>query len=567
MKKAHSLRQRMIFRFVLAALIPVLIFAAVSIFRVRQSSESNLNDRVSSNLNNANKSLDMVLDKYATVLYELSTDEEILDIVEKINQDEDDLNVNSNMLRRNLSHICNRNSAIDGITILTKNGKVIFYDQLSASSTTSVWADTMQVPNVTRGVVYQGRVSPVNVNNRKTYMFQLARNLVDYRHIHNPLGTVVLSIDEQEIKKALSVGMEANAYLLNDEIVISAPKDNDIGRYFVQLQNKVVNRYTKIVNETSGFTICNEQPTEGYVRTMWEQLAFLIIVAIAAGVIMLLLIYSFTKPYLKAVDQFVGAMNDVEEGKLTTRIQVPESVAPEIRKIGVDFNEMMAHMELLIAQVKQAVIDQKNAELSALEAQIDPHFLYNTLDTINWKAIENEQYDISEMVGALADILRYTVKNAGGTATMRQELAWLEEYTMLQSVKLGKRLVIKKQVPESLMGYKIHKLLLQPFVENAIKYGYEENSGECRLTINMHLSGNQIHIKIEDNGCGIESDMLDKLNNESDELEGHVGVSNVRKRLKLYYGENATLYFESILGSYTKVHLFIPTGEEGICKS
>lgn len=82
----------------------------------------------------------------------------------------------------------------------------------------------------------------------------------------------------------------------------------------------------------------------------------------------------------------------------------------EIQQISSGFNEMVAHLEMLIAKVKQAVLDQKNAELSALEAQIDPHFLYNTLDTINWKAIENEQYEISGMVGALADILRYTVK-------------------------------------------------------------------------------------------------------------------------------------------------------------
>ena len=81
--------------------------------------------------------------------------------------------------------------------------------------------------------------------------------------------------------------------------------------------------------------------------------------------------------------------------------------------------------------MKSAVVEQKNAELSALEAQIDPHFLYNTLDTINWKAIENEQYDISGMVGALADILRYTVKNAGGTTTVSKELGWLRHYCCL----------------------------------------------------------------------------------------------------------------------------------------
>ena len=260
-------------------------------------------------------------------------------------------------------------------------------------------------------------------------------------------------------------------------------------------------------------------------------------------------------------------MNRVEKGDFSVKIQNDKKMPKEIRKIENGFNEMLSHVESLMEQVKQAVVEQKNAELYALEAQIDPHFLYNTLDTINWKAIENEQYEISEMVGALADILRYTVYNMGETTTIRQELGWLNEYILLQDAKKGKKIDVKIQVPEKYMGYKIHKLILQPLVENAIRHGFTGGEEKDILLIQIRESEEQLHIMIGNNGKRIPPDILENLNNENIELDGHMGIGNVRKRLKLYYGEKAVLYFESEEYSYTKVHLFIPGKEEKRCES
>ena len=118
------------------------------------------------------------------------------------------------------------------------------------------------------------------------------------------------------------------------------------------------------------------------------------------------------------------------------RSYTEEKIPKEFTRIGRGFNEMVVHIENLIEQVKQASAEQRMAELSALEAQIDPHFLYNTLDAINWKAIENEQYEISEMIGALADILRYAVKNAGAETSLEHALSWVDSYIMIQSAKM-----------------------------------------------------------------------------------------------------------------------------------
>ena len=562
MKRERTLRTRMSLGFLLAALIPVCLFAFVSQMRLRSSLQDNIDGRISSNLYNSNQCLNMVLDKYETILYDMCTDDTIIDTVLEIISEQDDLDVNSSTLRHELSHICNSNPGVEGITILLRNGRIIFYDRLNSSSSNSIWADKVTIPEIEKGYVYQGITTPVSANEKKTYLFQIGRKLIDYRNINEPLGIVVISINEEQIKEALVSGTYNASYLLDGNTVISSPEASDIGKKFTFQKDSIENKYTSMVNDKSGFTIWNEQPLADYNRAIWEQMLFLFVIAVASCVIMVFLIYLSTKSYLSAVDSLVSAMNELEEGDFSVSIAVPQRMPPEIRRIGTGFNEMVIHIDNLIGQVKAAVVEQKNAELSALEAQIDPHFLYNTLDTINWKAIENEQYDISEMVGALADILRYTVKNAGGLTTVRQELGWLGHYCMLQGAKLGKPMKIEKQVPEEMMGYRIHKLLLQPFVENSIKHGFGGKDGECRLTIVMRQTEEQIHIIIEDNGCGITPETLKRLNDEQQDMDGHVGITNVRKRLKLYYGDDATIYFEGMLGSWTKVHLFVPRKEE-----
>ena len=295
------------------------------------------------------------------------------------------------------------------------------------------------------------------------------------------------------------------------------------------------------------------------VQTALWAVSTAVLVIIVAGVI-----WYVTRPILENINDLVDAMNQVEEGSFTVRVKMRERIPKELVRVIDGFNAMVQRTGELIVQVKKLAEARKNAELSAMEAQIDPHFLYNTLDTINWKAIEHEEYEISQMVGALADILRYSIRNPGDTVSINQEIYWLGQYVMLQKEKLEAPLQVVVDVPEELQEYRIHKLLLQPFLENAIKHGLYQKKGECCLMIRMRLADDQIHIMVEDNGKGIDKAMLELLNEKTSSMGEHVGVANVRKRLELYYGDDADIYFESKKGCYTIVHLFVKAigGEE-----
>lgn len=556
MKREKTLRQNLIFFLVLALMFPMLCFAIASQIRIWKVAYLNMEESIENDIKSMNTTLDLILDKYATVLYDFCTDEDVIELVENINTQQDVLDINSSRLRRELIHICNRHDGVEGITLITDNGRVFFYDRRMASSHTSVWAGDVKAPEIPMGAVYRVADEVIQTEEGETYLYQIIRRLVDYRDINHRIGTVILSMNTDTLDDVFSAGVSSEAFIAEDGVILASTNSSymrqDVSA--VKTENKMTRN---VVNEESGWTIYDYHSKEVYLRALlgqtisWGALTVLMVVFLTGS------IWYITNPMLDKVESLVQAMNRVEAGDFSVQIVSAGRVPREIRRIVDGFNRMVRQLDKLLIQVKQSAIDQKNAEISAMEAQIDPHFLYNTLDTINWKAIEKEEYEISSMVGILADILRYSIRNPGETVSVGQVLYWMEQYTTLQSKKLDAPLEVEVDVPEQIKNYRVHKLLLQPFVENAIRHGFWQKKEVCRLKVTMRETEDQIHIIIKDNGKGMSPEALARLNDETADAPGHVGISNVRKRLKLYYGDDATVYFESREGRYTKAHLFV----------
>lgn len=565
MTREKTLRQNLIFFLILALMLPMLCFAIMSQMRIWKVSDDNMRESIDNDVRGMTTTLDLILDKYATVLYDFCTDEDIIHLVDSINKKQDVLDTNSSQLRRELTHICNRHDGVEGITLITESGQVFFYDRTMASSHTSSWAGQVKAPVIRQGAVYRRVEESIPVDGGSINLYEICRNLVDYQDINRQIGTVILSINAGTLNQVFSAGENSEAFICEDGKVLASTDDSFIRRDISEV--RTANKMTRsVLNEKSGWTIYDYHSREIYVQALlgqtvaWGALtAFM--VAVLTG-----FVWYITNPMLDKVESLVQAMNRVEDGDFTVQIPSAGRVPREIRKIVDGFNRMVHQLEKLITQVKQAATDQKNAEISAMEAQIDPHFLYNTLDTINWKAIEREEYEISSMVGSLADILRYSIRNPGETVSVGQVLYWMGQYTNLQSKKLDAPLEVEVDVSEEIRNLRIHKLLVQPFVENAIRHGFWQKKEVCRLKISMRRTEDQLHIVVKDNGKGIAPELLAQLNDETVSIPGHVGIQNVRTRLRLYYGDDAMVYFESREGSYTKAHLFVKAmsgGEEG----
>ncbi|MBS7009033.1 sensor histidine kinase [Anaerostipes sp.] len=563
MKKAKNLRQKLIPALLISALVPILCLSVFSLIRLRMNMKDSLKIQLKENTEKADKCLNMVLDKYHTILYDLCTDDDVIRIVDEINNDQNDLEVNSSRLRRKLSHICNRNTGINGITIETKKGQLIFYDRLSSSSVNSSWIHSSMMTNVTgyKGFFYSPSGGPVNSGGQEIYQFHIQRKLIDYRDIHKKVGAVILTADESVLAEVINSQRGNEVYLCAGPQIVSSKKKSLIGQEKIKT-DQTKYQEAKVKNKMSGWTIVNDYSLKKYHQMIMEQSGMYLATALGIIVLLTVLVYKFTRPVIDSVNLAVKTMSQAETGDFSAKIVPNEHAPDEIQRIASGFNNVVDQVEILLKKVKESAIEQKNAEISVLEAQIDPHFLYNTLDTINWKAIETGQFEVSEMIGALADILRYSVRNVGEPAVLEKEIYWLRQYIVLQKTRMEHELKTEIDIPDPLMKINIHKLLLQPFVENSIKYAFGDNQKDCRIKIKAEKLDGQIHIVISDNGRGIDPGVLSVLNQENAELGHHLGIVNVRKRLKLYYGEEAGLYFESKAETYTKVHMFLPEKEE-----
>lgn len=564
MKKNRTLRQMLEFRMLLAFLIPMTVFMLISqaqgwqmIYRMREADMQN-------EIRTANMTLNLILDKYTTVLYDFCTDDDTINLVRRINERQDEMDVDSNRLRRELSYISNRNEGVEGITLVTRDGKYFFYDWGAASSVSSEWTREIQAPDFEKGTVYWGGDISIWRAGEQEYLLHIARKLVDYRDIDCEIGTVIMSINQQDIWNSITPNKDSDMFITDGNRIVASP-DEELIQQDISAVDTRCRRIKSLVNEKTGWTLYDYYSTRDYQRTIGSNFMVWGISTVILVIIVSFILREAVKPLLKKVKELTAAMLQVKLGDFTVQVNQDEELPLELQQIVDGFNVMVIETGAMVEQVMQSTVEQKNAELSAMEAQIDPHFLYNTLDTINWKALEKEEYEISGMVGALADILRYSIRNPGETVSIEHELSWLEEYVMLQKEKLSQPLLVEKDVPEFLNGYQIHKLLLQPFLENAINHGFYGMKELCILKIRMRLAENQLHITIQDNGKGISPEMLKQLNDHKAELKGHVGIVNVRKRLELYYGEDADIYFESREGTGTTVHLFVKAvcGEEG----
>lgn len=549
---------RLLFVFLSVALIPVLIFSASMQFYTLSIVKKDMEKRIDSNLNTSNQGLEMVLEKYTTILYDLCTDKEILNMVGRIDAAGDEEEENTRMLQYRLKEICSLYKGIKGIMISLTDGRTVFYDGLSSSSVSSPWIEELGIPEVKVGNVYRGSSEPVIDNEKEIYIFQIAGNLDNYGSGGKRQAAAVINIEEEQVCSVLNSGGFRQGYLLDGDTIVSAVSKADIGCSCKKVMDPEANRYTRLLNKASGLTICNIQPVKAYTDLLRIQYLILGIIVLVSVFVVFIFAYLIRKPYLKVVDDYVDAMSRVEKGDFTVRAREKTRMIPDMVRIENKFNSMIIYIQSQVEREKQVSQEQKRVQATTLEAQIAPHFLYNALDMINWKAIENEQYEISEMLGILGDILRYSVKNIDDMTTLRTEFQWLEHYIWLGNVELSRKTKLKLEVPEELMELRIHKLLLQPFIENAMKYAFLKKEGDDVLVVGVGLAGSQIHITIEDNGKGIEAGLLRKLNDETADMGEHVGIANVRKRLKLYYGEEAVVYLESMLDSYTRIHLFIP---------
>ncbi|WP_424769303.1 sensor histidine kinase [Paenibacillus sp. sgz302251] len=265
----------------------------------------------------------------------------------------------------------------------------------------------------------------------------------------------------------------------------------------------------------------------------------------------------------KPIFRLRRSMKQVEIGDFSARADLPAT--DEIGSLGKSFNNMLDKINDLIESEYKADLRKKEAEFMALQAQINPHFLYNTLQLISSMSVVNGVREIDQISQSLAAMFRYTIETTGDTTTVANELEHVRHYLYIQTLRLNGNFEVTTDIDAGAERCSIVKLTLQPFVENIFKHGFRHMNEKGMIRLIIKRQRNRLVIKIIDNGCGMDSGTLQKLKrrlyeNAPDVKKGHssIGIHNVDSRLKHCYGGKYHIFFKSIAGIGTKILIVLP---------
>lgn len=258
------------------------------------------------------------------------------------------------------------------------------------------------------------------------------------------------------------------------------------------------------------------------------------------------------KYIVRPIYELVGKFGQIEDGDM--RLIDYDGRNDEIGILQLSYNKMVIRLEEMIEEIRQIGDKKKEAELQALISQINPHFLYNTLDSIHWKAVLNRDGEVAEQVFLLSDVYRYVLSRGKEFITFREEFDFQEKYLSLMKMRFGERLRYERSLEEGLENMYFPKLIVQPLLENAMIHGIEPKVEGGTISICVRRESGDIFICIEDTGVGFEKD-TDVENDELEKLSGSVAIKNVYSRLRLYYKEAVSFTIHSKKGQGCRVEI------------
>lgn len=424
-----------------------------------------------------------------------------------------------------------------------------------------------------------GWIDPYALNGLLTSVRRV--NLIKNTNLQ-PIGILLINIDINQLislQENISSKYRTNlAILSEDKTIYLNNKNIDFDKIRLAIKNIRVNNTSYFIQDINGskffityafskythWIYVDAIPYNQILEGITAMRTTMIIIYFAIFCIIVFLGVKFGKGIVNPVVKLSNEMKNVEKGIFEVSNPLPDITGcrDEIIHLNYDFGLMIAEINKLINEnyIKQMII--KDTELKVLQAQIKPHFLYNTFESINWLAKVNGQNEISTMITALGNLLRNSININEWKIILEEEIRLLTDYLAIQKIRHGDKLDCKINIPEDLNYCIITKLTLQPIIENSIEYGLEKLTGVCHIQVNAAKKSEIIELTVIDNGPGIDSELVKKLNKSIVEPKGFgIGLKNIDERIKMVFGKQFGLSFYSEPGVGTKVIIRIPYQE------
>lgn len=481
-------------------------------------------------------------------------------------------------------YILNQSNEIDSIYIFTQNENV-FYKSYSGSMKLGydVENEAWYKETVKKNgeITFFGIHHPWPLSNSKARVFSMARQI---RNLDGQiLGVMLIDIKLDSLSKLIkkSISNYNSEFLIvdnNENLVYYYDKYNITDKANGNTINDLVRSnkstlidkingkdtfLTYLSSSFSGWKIISITPEESINRNSSKLLKLNAIIAVISSAVFSLLVILLYLTICKPVYRLSLSMKKVEAGDFS--VQVAEQSKDEIGQLCINFNNMIHKINLLIESEYKATILRKDAEFKALQSQINPHFLYNTLQLISSISVVKKVPEINEASKSLGYMLRYSIKTNKDFVPFRDELEHVLSYIAIQKIRMEDKVTVSVDINQSVFNFGIMKLVLQPFVENAFNHGIDRKRDMGIVELSAQLEEQIIVIKVKDNGIGMSPEKLEHLRKSLDGQEKtntsgeiSIGIHNVNSRLKLFYGSEYTLKIESSLASGTAITLKVP---------
>ncbi|SFS67247.1 sensor histidine kinase [Paenibacillus sp. BC26] len=465
------------------------------------------------------------------------------------------MTANNNLASINL-YVDNQTLPEDGLFlkhITHENLPIEYLIQLQQTYGNNIFSNVIQEDKNGKNVIYLGRILNFNAQNQFYGMVTIG--------LHEEL--LYKLIEKEEQNKSVYLLNEHNQIIsASDKSLLNLSFSEAIGPDLSGNQEIVtINGHPNLLVYNTmhdGWKTVSLTPVDEIMRSSRQTAMQIVVIALFCLVLSVLMIIVIAKYLSRRLRKLNRQAAQVEQGNFT--LLLTDSSRDEIGQLSAAFNKMSTRLKDLIDKLYVKEIAKRDAELYALQSQINPHFLYNTLSGISSLAIQNDDIEVSKIVNHLAKFYQTSLNMGHQYITLEKEIALTKHYLAIQHMRFDDSFIERWEVDESLSTYETLKLLLQPFVENAINHAiYDVHTSliiNIRVYRSMHVGAPALLLEVEDDGCGMSSEQVETL--LSSESKAGYGIKNVHERVQLAYGQNYGVTIHSQAGLGTKITIMLP---------
>lgn len=486
---------------------------------------------------------------------------------------------------QSLRRLCKSNGKLQSVAVATLDGTIYSYDLNAGGVSIDQTLPLKKMLEQVRGAnsISTWYIEPTEDGQANLYMLRMIHSSEDFKEI----GFIILQVNREKLKNVyfdlsteftdsiqiLSqdnlwiIGMDRNQ--LSDREKEWLAKQNEEWNYQIDSKSQNMIAYMNVMG-TPWKIVARASLEELFSQEMDHFRVLFVVVMVTTVLIVSIFSILMAMDILEPINRLVYSIKKVEQENVHEEVLVDRE--DELGYLSKCFNKMSCEIDNLLNRVYKEQLTRKESELKALQAQINPHFLFNTLESINWMAQLNNVPEIRDMVTSLSALMEASIGKGSPMVPLSKELKYIDSYLLIMKNRYGDRLTYESHIDKSLLRNEVPKLILQPLVENAIYHGIDRMRKKGIITLTIEQREDQIYIEIKDNGKGMTNEEVEDMNrlfkeDNHDYLLGtnrkSIGLANVNGRLKLFFGQEYGLEVESEYENYTKMKFYVPMKIKG----